>query len=115
MDDKHVENIPAFPSSEVVLRIKDIPPQDIFYIPQYKVVVKRERKKRNIDHSQALVPDNSSFEVLWKVSTTTPTKELGRITQFKGVYASATIDTTTEVQKLLKDKDRDNFIIRTKH
>ena len=48
-DEKDIEITLAFASFEIVLNIKKIPPLDIFYIPQHKVVVKRGRKKRKLD------------------------------------------------------------------
>lgn len=92
LDDKYVDIIPTFPSPEVDLKIEEIHPLDIFYSTQHKSIVKRERKKRNINQSQALVLGNTSFEVLWKGSTTTPIEELGRLTQFTGSYALVTIE-----------------------
>jgi len=106
LDDKDIETVPTFPSSEVVLKIEEIPPLEIFYSPQHKAIVKREIKKRKIDQSQTLVPGNAYFEVLWKGSTTTPTKELGRPTQFTGAYASTTIDKATEVEQFLEKEEK---------
>jgi len=40
-DTQNVEIIPVTPTSEIVLRVEEIPPQDVFYSPTYKVVVKR--------------------------------------------------------------------------
>lgn len=88
-----------------MLRIKEIPPLEIFYNPQHQVEVKRERKKRGLNQSHTLFPSNASFEVLWKGSTTAPTEELGRLTKFTGAYGSATIDKAINVQNLLKEKE----------
>lgn len=44
-----IEIIPPFPTLEVVLRVEEIPPLDIFYSPQHKAMVKRQRNKRNTD------------------------------------------------------------------
>ena len=59
----------------------------------------------NIDQSQTLVLGDPSFEVLWKGLQSTPTKELRRLTQFIGAYASTTMNKTTEIQQLLKEKE----------
>ena len=36
------EHIPISPSSELVLKIEEIPPLDIFYSPQHKAVVRKQ-------------------------------------------------------------------------
>jgi len=100
-----VDIISVFPTSEFVLRVKEIHPLIIFYSPKHKVVFKRKRKKRRIDHTQALVPRNTTFEVLWKSSQTIPVEELVRLTQFTGDYAPATMDKATDIQQLLKEED----------
>jgi hypothetical protein len=45
---QEVEHIPVTPTSEIILRIEEIPPLDVFYSPQHKAMVKRQRKKRKI-------------------------------------------------------------------
>ena len=45
---KHVEIIFALPTSEIFLKVTKIPPLDVFYSPERKVV-KRQRKKRKIE------------------------------------------------------------------
>jgi len=52
-----------------------------------------------------LVPGNASFQVLWKDTQVTPAKDLGRLSQYAGAYASATIDKALEVQHILREKD----------
>jgi len=42
---QETKHIPATLSSEIVLKIEEIPPLDVFYSPQHKVVVRRQRKK----------------------------------------------------------------------
>ena len=44
-----MEHIPITPSSELVLKVEEIPPLDIFYSPQHKAVVRRQRKKRKLE------------------------------------------------------------------
>lgn len=39
------EHIPVFLSSEIVLKVEEIPPLDVFYSPQHKAVVRRQSKK----------------------------------------------------------------------
>ena len=38
---QEVDHIPATPPSEIVLRIEEIPPLNVFYSPNHKFVVKR--------------------------------------------------------------------------
>ena len=44
-----VEHIPISPSSELVLKVEEIPPLDVFYSPQHKAVVRKQRKKRKLE------------------------------------------------------------------
>ena len=45
-----IEVIPIFPSSEIVLKEEEITPLDIFYSPKHRAIMKRQRKKRKINH-----------------------------------------------------------------
>lgn len=45
MTQTDVEIIPENPSDEIVLRVEEIPPLDVFYSPKHRVVIKRQRKK----------------------------------------------------------------------
>lgn len=69
----------------------------------------KKRKKRKIDDSQALLPQKTSqaspLEVLWKGTSTAPSDELGKLTQFISACASATMDKAIEVQELLREED----------
>jgi len=38
---QEIEHIPITPTSKFFLRIKDIPPLDVFYSPQQKSIIKR--------------------------------------------------------------------------
>lgn len=103
---KYVEVILAFLTSEVTLNVEENCPLDIFYNSQHTMVVKRGRKKIKLEKSQSSIPIKIySFEVLWNGSSTTPSEELGKLTQFTGAYASTTIDKATKFQELLKEKE----------
>ena len=84
------EHIPITPSSEILLNIEDIPPLDVFYSPQYKAVVRKQRKKRNLE--SAISTNAEQLDVLWKYPTTDPTENLTKLSQITRAYASATID-----------------------
>lgn len=71
------EHIPIASSSEIVLKIEEIPPLDVFYSPQHKVVVKRQRKKRKID--TVLSPEVEPLDVLWQDLTIDPAENLTRL------------------------------------
>ena len=97
------EHIPITPSSELVLKIEEIPPLDIFYSPQHKAVVRKQRKKRKLE--SALSTDAEQLDVLWKDPTTDPTENLTKLSQITGAYASTTIDKASEVKLLLNEKE----------
>ena len=61
---QEVEHIPATPTSEIVLRIEEIPPLDVFYSQTHKVVIKRQRKKRKLDVTVATTPKNESMDIV---------------------------------------------------
>lgn len=41
-----IEIIPTIPTSEIILRIEEMPPLDIFYCPTHKVVVRRQKEEK---------------------------------------------------------------------
>ena len=96
------EHIPITPSSELVLKIEEIPPLDIFYSPQHKAVVRKQRKKRKLEN--VLSTDAEQFNVLWKDPTSDPTENLTKLSQITGAYASATMDKEFEIRQLLNEK-----------
>ena len=49
--------------------------------------------------------DLEQLDVLWQDPTTDPTKNLTKLSQITGEYASAAIDKASEVQKLLNEKE----------
>ena len=79
------EHIPITPSSELVLKIEKIPPLDIFYSPQHKEVVRKQRKKRKLE--SVISHDAEQLDVLWQDPTTNPTENLGKLSQITGAYA----------------------------
>lgn len=100
---QEAEYIHVSPSSEIVLKIEDIPLMDLFYSPQHKFIIRRQRKKRKIDVMLSL--ENEPLDVLWKNPSTNPLENLNRLSQITSAYASATIDKATKVQMLLKEKE----------
>lgn len=100
---QETEHILVSPSSEIILKIEEIPPLDVFYSPQHKAVVRRQSNKRKRD--AMLAPEDEPMDVLWKDPTIYPSENLTRLSQIAGAYASTMIDKTTEVQMLLKEKE----------
>lgn len=98
-----MKHIPIAPSSELLLNVEEIPPLDIFYSPQHKAVVRRQRKKRKLENT--LSQDAEQLDVLWKDPASNPTENLTKLSQITGAYASATIDKASEVQQLLKEHE----------
>lgn len=97
------EHIPIAPSSEIMLKIKEIPPLDAFYSSQHKAVVRRQREKWKLYN--ILSPEVEQLYLLWRDLTTDPTENLTKLSQIAGAYASATIDKASEVQLLLKERE----------
>lgn len=79
-----MEVIPAFPSSEIMLKEEEVPPLDIFYSPKHREVMKRQRKKRIIDHAAISLPCNESMDVVWKDTPIDPSDNLTKLSQFVG-------------------------------
>lgn len=75
----------------------------MFYSPQHKAVVRRQRKKRKIEN--VLSHDSEQLDVVWQDPTTDPTKNITKLSQITGEYAFVTIYKASEVQQLLKDKE----------
>ena len=97
------EIIPAYSTDQIALYIEDIPSLHIFYIPSYKVVVKRN-KIRRIDQKNPK-PTDESVDVLWKDSSDDSTEHLTRLSQYARAYSSATIDKATKVRVLLNQRE----------
>jgi len=100
-----VEHIPVTLTSEITLRIEEIPPMDVLYFPQHKAKVKRQRKKRKLDSIAVTTPENELMDVLWKDLPTDPSASLSRLSQFAGAYSIVTIDKALEVQIFLRKKE----------
>lgn len=100
----YMEHIPIAPSSELMLKIEEIPPLDIFYSPQHKAIVRRQRNKRKLEN--VLSQDAEQLDVLWQDPTSNPTENLTKLSQIARAYASMTIDKAYEVQQFAKRKGR---------
>lgn len=67
--------------------------------------MKRQRKKRKIDHSPLLNPQMEMMNVVWREEIN-PSEDLTKLFQYAGAYTVTTIDKVSEVNPLLKDKDQ---------
>ena len=74
-----------------------IPPIDILYSPNHKVVVKRQRNKRKLDTTAIITLENEPMEVVWKDTPVDPSENLTKLSQFTRSYATTTIDKAMEV------------------
>ena len=97
-----VEIIPENPSEEIVLKIEDIPPLDVFYNPKHRVVVRKQRKKRKIDQGPFSSPQAKLMNVVWKGSEVNISEDLTKLSKYAGAYIAATMDKAPEVSQLIK-------------
>jgi len=100
---QEMEHIPITPSYELMLKIEEIPPLDVFYSSQHKAMVRRQRKKRKLE--SMLSHDAEQLDILWQDPTTNPTENITKLSQIAGAYASMTIDKASEVQQIIKEKE----------
>lgn len=100
---KDKEIILEHPSDEIVFHMEEIPPLDIFYSPKHRFVVKRQRKKRKIDHSPPLTSQMEMMNVVWTVEVS-PSNDLTKLSQYAGAYTRETMNKASEVSDLLKEK-----------
>lgn len=103
---KEREIIPKNPLGEITLNIEEIPLLDVFYSTKHRVVVKRQRKKREINQTSSKAPQSEIMNVIWKDSKVNPSEDLTKLSQFAGAYTASTIDKATEVNQLIKEKDK---------
>ena len=70
--------IPALPTSEIVLKVTEIPPLDVFYSPLRKAIVKRQMKRRRIETLE-LLPGNEKMDIVWKDVPSNQVENLKRL------------------------------------
>lgn len=51
------------------------------------------------------------MDIVWKESSMDPSKNLTRLSQFAGAYDMETIDKTTKVQMLLREKEQNIMLL----
>ena len=96
--------IPVVYTSEIILRVEEIPPLNIFYSLEHCDVMSRQKKKRRMEHSQELIPGSVPLDVVWKDYQANSYDELAKISQYAGAYATTTIFKATKVKQLVKEK-----------
>lgn len=109
---KTQEVIPENPSNEIVLHVEEIPPFDVIYNPKHRVVIKRQRKKRNLDQSSLLPSQMEITNVVW-IQEVNPSKDLTKLSQYARAYTSVTMDKASEVRNFLKEKDQAIILLET--
>lgn len=77
----------------------------MFYSPKYKFLVNKQRKRRKFEQTQALIPSNASFELVWKYPQADPIRDTNRLLQFSEAYATDSIEKYLELQQIIKYKD----------
>lgn len=101
---QHTEIICTLPTLEIVLKVTEIPPLDVFYSPLHKDVVRRQRKRRRVDTPE-YPPRNDPMDIVLKDIPFNPTENLTRPSQFMQAYAWATMDKANEVSTLQREKE----------
>ena len=69
-----MEIITTFPTTEIVLKVEEILPLDMFYSPRHKYVMTRSKKKWKMEESPELPMDSTLMRVLWKGTQSSPGK-----------------------------------------
>ena len=59
-----IEIIPENPFEEIVLKVEDISPLDVFYSPKHRAIVRKKRKKRKINKSPFSSPQTKITNVV---------------------------------------------------
>jgi len=103
--EQDVEIIPEHPTGQIVLKIEEIPPLDVFYSPKHKVVVRKQRKRRKIDQDMFSTPQEEFMNIVYKNTEVNPSEDLTKLSQYAGAYSAATIDKAAEVSQLMTQKD----------
>jgi len=73
------EVILIVPISEIILRVEDILPLDIFHSPKHHVVVSQQKKKRRMEQSQELLPRSVPLDVVRKDYQANLSNDLAKI------------------------------------
>lgn len=87
------------------MKIEEIPPLDIFFSPTHKAIVKRKRNKRKLDTMTIATLENDSMDIVWNDTPIDPSENIMKLSQLAGTYATVTIDKSTKVRLLLKEKE----------
>lgn len=93
---QHAKIIPALPTLESVLKVIEIPPLDVLYIPLHKAVVQRQRKRRRVD-ALGFSPGDEKMNFVWNDMPFNLAENLTRLSQFTRAYMLATMDKAIEV------------------
>ena len=100
-----MEIIPKHPTEEIVLKVEDIPPLDIFYSPKHRDVFRKQRKRKRTDQESLSTSQVELMNIVWKNTKVNPSEDLTKLSQYAGAYSAATIDKAFEVTQMMKQKD----------
>lgn len=104
LKDQDIEIIPKNPTGEIMLKIEEIPPLDIFYSPKHRVVVRKQRKRRKTDQDAVLTSQVEFMNIVYKNAEVNPSEDLTKLSQYAGAYNASTIDKASEVTQSIKNK-----------
>ena len=105
MENQDMEIIPEHPTKEIMLKIEEIPPLDIFYSPKNRAVVKKQRKRRRTDQDSLSTSQVEFMNIVWKNAEVNPSDDLTKLSQYAGAYSATTIDKASEVTQMMKQKE----------
>jgi len=95
--------IPTLPTSEIIRKVTETPPLDVFYSPQHKAVVRRQRKRRRVETPKIPI-GNEPMDIVCKDIPSNPAENLTRLSQVTRAYVIATMDKAMEVSILLWER-----------
>jgi len=101
---QQTEIIRTLSTSEIILKVTEILPPDVFYSPLHKVVVKRQRKRKRVETPE-LPPGNVPMDIFWRDIPFNPTALANGLSQFMGEYAMSTMEKDTQFYTLLREKE----------
>ena len=72
LKDQDMEIILENPTEEIVLKVEDIPPLDVFYSPKHRAVLRKQRKRRRTDQESLSTSQVELMNIFWKNTEVNP-------------------------------------------
>ena len=104
-EDQDVEIIPEHSTGQIVLKIEEIPPLDVFYSPKHKAIIRRQRKRRKMDQDMFSTPEEEFMNIVYNNTEVNPSEDLTKLSQYAGAYSATTVDKAVEVSQMMTQKD----------